>query len=96
MVAVVLPALLMNAVAGQVGVWSVLTGILLGVVGSKIGGPRRMIRGPRALFHIRLGLGGIAGGSRRDYRCRNPFRVASHPADDSVCGDVCSIGSIGE
>lgn len=43
MVAVVLPALLMNAVAGQVGVWSVLTGILLGVVGSKIGGTRRMM-----------------------------------------------------
>ncbi|MBK8293440.1 MAG: hypothetical protein IPK93_01180 [Solirubrobacterales bacterium] len=42
-VAVVLPALLMNAVAGQLGVWSMLTGILLGVVGSRIGGTRRMM-----------------------------------------------------
>lgn len=42
-VAVVVPALLMGAVAGWLGVGAMLTGILLGVVGSKIGGARRMI-----------------------------------------------------
>jgi len=42
-VAVVLPALLMDALVGTIGVWALLNGLLLGAAGSKIGGTRRML-----------------------------------------------------
>ncbi len=53
-VAVVLPALLMGAVAGELGVWAMLVGLLLGVAGSKIGGTRRMT-------YVAPGIGLAAG-----------------------------------
>jgi hypothetical protein len=43
LVAVVLPALLIGALVGRLGVAAMLTGLVLGVVGSKIGGARRML-----------------------------------------------------
>jgi hypothetical protein len=42
LVAVVLPALLMGVFVGELGVWAMLVGVLLGVVGCKLGGTRRM------------------------------------------------------
>src|SRR5262245_57983600 len=42
LVAVVLPALLMNVLIGTLGAYALLTGLLLGVAGSRIGGTRRM------------------------------------------------------
>jgi Fusaric acid resistance protein-like len=43
LVAFVLPALLMGALVGQLGVSAMFIGLLLGVVGSKIGGTQRML-----------------------------------------------------
>jgi hypothetical protein len=43
LVAFVLPALLMGALVGQLGVSAMFIGLLLGVVGSKIGGTHRML-----------------------------------------------------
>ena len=43
LVAVVLPVLLVGALVGQLGVGALFVGLLLGVVGSKIGGTRRML-----------------------------------------------------
>ena len=43
LVTVVLPALLIGALVGQLGVGALFVGLLLGVVGSKIGGARRML-----------------------------------------------------
>lgn len=54
LVAVVLPALLMGAVAGELGVWAMLVGLILGLVGSKIGGAHRM-------SHVAPGIGVAAG-----------------------------------
>ena len=51
LVAVVLPALLVGAFVGELGVWAMLVGLLLGVVGCKLGGTRRM-----ALIAPLLGL----------------------------------------
>jgi Fusaric acid resistance protein-like len=41
--AVVLPALLMGALVGRLGVGALFIGLLLGVVGAKLGGTRRML-----------------------------------------------------
>ena len=43
LVVVVLPALLMYAVAGELGVSAMFVGVLLGAVGAKLGGTRRML-----------------------------------------------------
>jgi hypothetical protein len=43
LVAVVLPALLMGALVGSLGVFALFIGLILGVVGSKIGGTYRML-----------------------------------------------------
>ena len=43
LVAVVLPALLMGALVGSLGVLALFIGLVLGVVGSKIGGTHRMV-----------------------------------------------------
>jgi Fusaric acid resistance protein-like len=43
LVGVVLPALLLGALVGELGVWAFLVGLLLGVVGCKLGGTRRMV-----------------------------------------------------
>jgi hypothetical protein len=43
LVAVVLPALLMGALVGRLGVSALFIGLTLGVVGSKIGGTHRML-----------------------------------------------------
>lgn len=43
LVAVVLPALLIGALVGSLGVWAMFIGLTLGVAGSKIGGTHRML-----------------------------------------------------
>ncbi len=43
LVAVVLPALVMGALVGELGVAAILTGLLLGATGAKIGGTQRML-----------------------------------------------------
>ena len=43
LVAVVLPALLIGALVGELGVAAMFVGLVLGVAGSKIGGTRRMV-----------------------------------------------------
>ncbi len=54
LVALVLPALLIGAFVGELGVAAMFTGLLLGATGSKIGGTRRMLYVAPAL--------GVAGG----------------------------------
>jgi hypothetical protein len=56
-VAVVLPALLAEALVGTLGVWALLNGLLLGVAGSKIGGTHRMLLIAPAMGVV-AGLGG--------------------------------------
>ena len=54
LVAVVLPALLIGALVGRLGVAAMFTGLVLGAVGSKIGGARRML-------YVAPVIGGAAG-----------------------------------
>jgi hypothetical protein len=54
LVAVILPALLMWALVGEFGAMALFTGVLLGVVGSKLGGTRRML-------YLAAGVGVAAG-----------------------------------
>ena len=54
LVAVVLPTVLMGVVAGSLGVGAMLSGLLFGVVGSKIGGTRRTL-------YVAPGIGVAAG-----------------------------------
>ena len=59
-VGVVLPALLVGWLVGEFGVAAMLTGLLLGIVGAKIGGSRRML-------YVSVGVG-----DRRGYRGISP------------------------
>jgi MFS family permease len=56
LVAVVLPALLMGALGGSLGVSALFKGLVLGVVGSKIGGTHRMLF-VAPLIGVAAGLG---------------------------------------
>ena len=56
LIAVVLPTLLMDALVGRLGVSAVLTGLILGVVGSKVGGTYRMVF-VAPLLGVAAGLG---------------------------------------
>jgi hypothetical protein len=56
LVAVVLPALVVGVFVGELGVWALLVGLLLGVVGCKLGGTRRMAR-IAPLVGVAAGLG---------------------------------------
>ena len=58
LVAVVLPVLLIGALVGQLGVWAMFVGLLLGVVGSKIGGARRMLL-VAPMIGVAAGLGAL-------------------------------------
>jgi hypothetical protein len=58
LVVVVLPALLMYAVAGELGVAAMFVGVLLGAVGAKLGGTRRMLYVAPAVG-LAAGLGAI-------------------------------------
>jgi Fusaric acid resistance protein-like len=56
LVAVVLPTVVIGAFAGELGVWAMLVGLLLGAVGCKLGGTRRMaLTAP--LLGLAAGLG---------------------------------------
>jgi Fusaric acid resistance protein-like len=54
LVAVVLPVVLMHALAGKLGAAAMILGVLLGVLGGKIGGTRRML-----YLAVAAGLGAI-------------------------------------
>jgi hypothetical protein len=56
LVAVVLPAVLIGALVGELGVSAMLVGLLLGASGSKIGGTRRMLY-VAPLIGVAAGLG---------------------------------------
>jgi len=58
LVAVVLPVLLVGALVGQLGVGALFVGLLLGVVGSKIGGTRRMLF-VAPMIGVAAGLGAL-------------------------------------
>ena len=54
LVGVVLPAVLIGALVGELGVSALFTGVLWGVLGAKLGGTRRMV-------YLAPGLGVVAG-----------------------------------
>ena len=58
LVAVVLPVVLMHALLGELGARAMVIGLLLGVIGSKLGGTRRMLYLAPAVG-IAAGLGAI-------------------------------------
>jgi len=58
LVAVVLPVLLIGALVGRLGVGAMFVGLLLGVVGSKIGGARRMLY-VAPIIGVAAGLGAL-------------------------------------
>jgi hypothetical protein len=58
LVAVVLPALLMSVLVGSLGVSAMFIGLLLGVLGSKIGGTHRMLF-VAPMLGVAAGLGAL-------------------------------------
>ncbi len=84
-VVLVLPALVIGAFVGELGVSAMFTGVVLGAVGAKLGGTHRMLYVAPAL--------GVAGGSARiprmtggGWRCW-PSRPSS-PAPASGSGGL--------
>lgn len=68
LVVVVLPVGLMEALAGRLGAAAMIVGLLLGVLGSKIGGTRRMLYLAPAVA-VSAGLGAITAYAGRGWRC---------------------------
>ena len=93
LVAVVLPAVLMGALVGSLGVSALFIGLLLGVVGSKIGGTRRMLF-VAPVVGVAAGLGAftaydwwwvaLLAAYGRHCRRRDPLRVVAAASDASV------------
>ena len=105
LVGVVLPVVLLHVFLGELGSRAMVMGLLLGVIGSKLGGTRRMLYlapavgialRTRSDHRLPLVVGGAAGGRGRHRGRRDAVRVAAVPADADLRRHVPGCDVVGE
>ena len=86
-VVLVLPALVIDAFVGKLGVSAMFTGVLLGAVGAKLGGTHRML-------YVAPALGVVAGCGRprRPLGHQVPKRPKRWPASTLVATEITRSG----